>query len=78
MPGLPKLRLLDQPLAISLDELVPANHFYRHLDARLDLSFVRTWVKDCYAEGGRPRIAPVVFFKSQLICSSKACAPSAS
>jgi len=63
MLGPPKLRLLDQPVTVSLEDLVPADHFYRHLDAKLDLSFVRTWVQDCYAAGGRPSIDPVVFFK---------------
>jgi transposase len=67
MLGPPKLRCLDQPIAVSLEELVPGDHFYRYLDAKLDLSFVRTWVQDCYAEGGRPSIDPVVFFKLQLI-----------
>jgi transposase len=67
MLGPPKLRLLDQPVTVSLEELVPADHFYRHLDATLDLSFVRRWVQDCYAAGGRPSIDPVVFFKLQLI-----------
>jgi transposase len=67
MLGPPKLRLLDQPVTVSLEDLVPADHFYRHLDATLDLSFVRTWVQDCYAAGGRPSIDPVVFFKLQLI-----------
>jgi transposase len=67
MLGPPKLRLLDQPVTVSLEELVPGDHFYRHLDATLDLSFVRTWVQDCYADRGRPSIDPVVFFKLQLI-----------
>src|SRR5919106_2654110 len=67
MLGPPKLRCLDQPIAVSLEELVPRDHFYRYLDATLDLSFVRTWVQDCYAEGGRPSIDPAVFFKLQLI-----------
>ncbi|HEV2125850.1 MAG TPA: IS1182 family transposase [Chloroflexota bacterium] len=51
----------------SLDRLVPANHFYRHLEAKLDLGFIRALVRDCYAAGGRPSIDPVVFFKLQLI-----------
>jgi transposase len=67
MLGPPKLRCLDQPVTVSLEALVPADHFYRHLDATLVLSFVRAWVADCYAEGGRPSIDPVVFFKLQLI-----------
>jgi transposase len=67
MLGPPKLRLLDQPVTVSLEDLVPHDNFYRFLDAKLDLSFVRTWVQDCYAERGRPSIDPVVFFKLQLI-----------
>ena len=67
MLGPPKLRLLDRPVAVSLEDLVPADNFYRYLDAKLDLSFVRTWVADCYADQGRPSIDPIVFFKLQLI-----------
>src|SRR3712207_1446338 len=67
MIGPPKRRCLDQPIVVSLDDLVPRDHFYRHLEATLDLSFVRDWVADCYAERGRPSIDPVVFFKLQLV-----------
>jgi transposase len=51
----------------SLDDLVPKDHFYRHVDRMLDLSFVRDLVRSCYAGGGRPSVDPVVFFKLQLI-----------
>ncbi len=67
MLGSPKLRCLDQPVTVSIEALVPPDHFYRFLDAKLDLSFVRDWVRDCYAERGRPSIDPVVFFKLQLV-----------
>ena len=67
MLGSPKPRRLDQPIAVSLEDLVPHDHFYRHLEARLDLSFVRDWVRELYAERGRPSIDPVVFFKLQLV-----------
>jgi hypothetical protein len=67
MLGPPKLHCLDQPITISLEALVPANNFYRYLDAKLDLTFVRKWTEDCYAEGGRPAIDPGVFFKRQLL-----------
>lgn len=30
---------------ISLEELVPQDHFYRHLERTLDLSFVREFVE---------------------------------
>ena len=52
---------------VSLDDLVPSDPLYRHLDRCLDLSFVRDLVHGAYASGGRPSIDPVVFFKLQLI-----------
>jgi transposase len=67
MLGPPKPRRLDQPIAVSLDALVPQDNFYRHLEATLDLGFVRDWAGTLYAERGRPSIDPVVFFKLQLI-----------
>jgi transposase len=67
MLGPAKPRRLDQPIAVSLEGLVPANHFYRHLEAQLDLGFVRDWTQDLYAERGRPSLDPVVFFKLQLV-----------
>jgi transposase len=55
------------PEDISLENLVPEDHFYRRLQARLDLSFVRELVAPLYAGGGRPSVDPVVFFKLQLV-----------
>src|SRR3954454_18862989 len=52
---------------VSLEELVPPGHVYRHLERLLDLVFVRDLVRDAYADTGRPSIDPVVFFKLQLI-----------
>src|SRR5215216_3741893 len=52
---------------MTLEDLVSADHFYRHLEWSLDLSFVRDLVGDRYAPGGRPSIDPVVFFKLQLV-----------
>ena len=51
----------------SLEELVPHDHFYRHLERTLDLSFVREFVQKTYACKGRPSVDPVVFFKLQLV-----------
>jgi transposase len=51
----------------SLEDLVPADHFYRFLEKSLDLSFVREFVQQTYAGGGRPSIDPIVFFKLQLV-----------
>ena len=55
------------PRDVSLEELVPEDHFYRRLQATLDLSFVRELVAPLYAGGGRPSVDPVVFFKLQLV-----------
>ena len=64
MLGPPKARRLDRPVLAALDDLVPPDHFYRHLEAMLDLGFVRDWAADCYATTGRPSIDPVIFFKT--------------
>jgi transposase len=62
-----KERSFAQVIHASLEELVPADHFYRHLERTLDLSFVREFVQETYANKGRPSIDPVVFFKLQLV-----------
>jgi len=67
MLGPAKGRRVDQPVLASLDALVPANHFYRLLESKLDLTFVRALVRGAYKDGGRPSIDPVVCFKLQLI-----------
>jgi len=67
MLGPPKPRRLNEPITVSLEDLVPADNFYRHLEDKLDPSFVREWVQELYAERGRPSIDPVVFFKLQLV-----------
>lgn len=54
-------------IQVSLEELVPQDHFYRHLERTLDLSFVRGFVKETYTDKGRPSIDPIVFFKLQLV-----------
>jgi hypothetical protein len=65
---------------VTLEDLIPPDSFYRHLERSLDLGFVRDLVRATYAETGRPSIDPVVFFK--LHCnsssSSKGCAPNVS
>jgi transposase len=55
------------PESISLEDLVPKDNFYRRLEEKLDLSFVRELVEDRYASAGRPSVDPVVFFKLELV-----------
>src|SRR5579859_1285840 len=66
MMGL-KERAFAPLVAVSLEELVPKDHFYRHLHKVLDLSFVYDLVRERYSVAGRPSIDPVVFFKLQLV-----------
>ena len=62
-----KARHFAPLIHISVEELVPQDHFYRHLERTLDLSFVRGFVQEAYAGSERPSIDPVVFFKLQLV-----------
>src|SRR5438093_3809497 len=62
-----KARSFAPLIHVSLEDLVPADHFYRHLERTLDLSFVRAFVQETYACKGRPSIDQMVFFKLQLI-----------
>ena len=66
MMGL-KERAFAPLVSVSLEELVPQDHFYRHLQQVLDLSFVHQLVRERYAVAGRPSIDPIVFFKLQLV-----------
>jgi transposase len=66
MMGL-KGRTFAPLVAVSLEELVPQDHLYRHLHKVLDLSFVYELVRERYSIAGRPSIDPVVFFKLQLV-----------
>ena len=53
--------------AVSLEDLVPEDNFYRQVDHCLNLGFIRDLVCELYSEIGRPSIDPIVFFKLQLI-----------
>jgi transposase len=56
-----KQRSFAPLVQIPLEKLVPPDHFYRHLERTLDLSFARGFVQETYAGSGRPSIDPVVF-----------------
>jgi hypothetical protein len=59
----------------SLEELVPHDHFYRHVEGTLDLSFVREFVQQTYAGGGRPSIDPLCSSSCNSCCFLKGYAP---
>src|SRR5919112_1717618 len=67
MMGTKERNFQPLPENISLEDLVPEDNFYRRLEEKLDLSFVRELVEDRYAASGRPSIDPEVFFRLQLV-----------
>ena len=54
MLGPAKPRRLDEPIAVSLEDLVPRDNFYRHLEAKLDLGFIREWTAAAHARAWHP------------------------
>jgi transposase len=67
MMGMKERNFRSLPENISLEDLVPEDNFYRRLQEKLDLSFVRDLVEDLYAHSGRPSVDPEVFFRLQLV-----------
>jgi transposase len=67
MMGIKERNFRPLPDDLSLEVLVPKDNFYRRLEERIDLSFVRELARPLYARGGRHSIDPVVFFKLQLV-----------
>lgn len=48
---------------LTLDRLVPQNHYVRSLDAAMDFEFIRPLVRRKYSHLGQPSVDPVVLFK---------------
>jgi hypothetical protein len=59
-----KARHFAPLIHVSLEELVPQDHFYRQLERTLDLSFVREFVQKTYVNGGRPSIERARVFQT--------------
>jgi transposase len=67
MMGIKERNFRPLPDDLSLEAMVPKDNFYRRLEERIDLSFVRELVLPLYSKGGRHSIDQVVFFKLQLV-----------
>ncbi len=50
--------------AVSLEDLVPEDNFYRQVERCLDLGFIRDLIGELYSEIGRPSFDPMVFFRN--------------
>ena len=58
----------EQVEIISLDELVPAEHIVRKIEAAIDWSFIYELVEGSYCEdNGRPSLDPVILIKLPVL-----------
>lgn len=54
-------------LAVTMEELIPQDHFLRELDAAISFDFVYEIVSPLYSAQGRPSIDPVILVKMLLL-----------
>ena len=54
-------------LCVTLESLMPQEHFLRQLDGLMDFSFIYQRVESLYSRRGRPSIDPVVVVKMLLL-----------
>ena len=54
-------------LCVTLESLMPQEHFLRRLDSLMDFSFIYQRVESLYSRRGRPSIDPVVVVKMLLL-----------
>lgn len=54
-------------LCVTLESLMPQEHFLRRLDSLMDFSFIYQRVESLYSHSGRPSIDPVVVVKMLLL-----------
>lgn len=53
---------------VNMEDLIPANHVLRKIDAAIDFTKIYDLVEDLYCEdNGRPSVDPVVLFKIVLL-----------
>ncbi len=52
---------------VTLEELVPPDHFYRRLEDTPDLSFVRDLVRDAYVPSGLRAVGPTLHRSGRLL-----------
>ena len=52
---------------LAIEDLVPAEHLLRKLQAKVDFSFIYTKSEHLYSSKGRPSIDPVILIKALLI-----------
>lgn len=58
----------DERVSVSVEELVPQDHFLRAIEATISFEFIEEKLRPYYCENnGRPSIHPIVLFKMMFI-----------
>ncbi|MGQ4289092.1 IS5/IS1182 family transposase, partial [Bacillus thuringiensis] len=58
----------DERVSVSVEELVPQDHFLRAIEATISLDFIEEKLRPyCCENNGRPSIHPIVLFKMMFI-----------
>jgi len=58
----------DEGVMISVEELVPQDHFLHAIEATIDFSFIEEKLRPYYCiNNGRPSIHPITLFKMMFI-----------
>lgn len=57
----------SRSLAVTMEELIPQDHFLRKLDAAISFDFVYDIVAPLYSAQGRPSVDPVILVKMLLL-----------
>ena len=58
----------DERVSVSVEELVPQDHFLRAIEATISFDFIEEKLRPYYCENnGRPSIHPIVLFKMMFI-----------
>lgn len=62
-------RVKEEPMFyyVTIEKLVPQDHYLRLVDSTIDFTFIRPMVKHLYSHTGKPSIDPVVLIKMLLI-----------
>ena len=58
----------DKEVTVSVEALVPVDHFLRAVEATIDFSFIEEKLQPYYCEdNGRPSIHPITLFKMMFV-----------
>jgi transposase len=61
-------KLRENQVTVTIEELIPENHFLRLVEESIDFTFIEERLKPYYCkDNGRPSIHPITLFKMMFI-----------